>query len=223
MFLLRWLNPGENDIILDIGCGIGKYDYFLVEKCKYLIGIDISFKAIKKASSFLIKKTNCGFVVCDAHFLPFKDSISNKIISLCCLEHFENDVRALSEMNRVLKQNGVLTLSLDSLSNPEITDKYRKRHKNIYRIKNFYSISTIQDKLLSSSFKIDRAEYLLTTKISSYFVRLGLKVKPEITNPLYILLFFVTYPLIRFSEIFASNKTAGFFLAVKAKKQDSKF
>jgi ubiquinone/menaquinone biosynthesis C-methylase UbiE len=216
--LLRWLRPQKSDFILDVGCGIGKYDYFVAKKCKYLVGIDINAKAISKAKMFLSDQENCNFLVCDAHCLPFSDDSFDKILSLCSVEHFENDNQALLEMNRVLKQNGMITLSVDSLSNCGISKEYRDQHKKIYKVKNYYTLDTLEKKLEASYFTLNEAKYLITTKISLFFTKLGLRIEPDITNPMYILLFFLAYPLIKISEFFGDNKKDGFFIALKAKK-----
>lgn len=54
----------ESDSVLDIGCGAGKYSIVISDKCKSILGIDISSKMIKfandKAKEF--NKTNVNFI-----------------------------------------------------------------------------------------------------------------------------------------------------------------
>jgi ubiquinone/menaquinone biosynthesis C-methylase UbiE len=217
--LLRWLRPQNDDYILDIGCGTGNYDYFISNKCKCLIGIDIKHKAIKRAKDFISRQRNCKFLVCDAHFLPFMNNTFEKIVSLCSVEHFKCDIIALHEMNRVLKNNGILVLSVDSLANDDLTSEYKEHHKQYYRVETFYTKEDLESKLKVSNFKVDRIKYLITTKISLLCLKLGLRLKADITNPLYVLLFIICYPIIIISEFIEINNKSGFFLAVKAHKQ----
>ena len=67
----------------------------------------------------MIEHIRCEFVVGDADHLPYKSGYFDKIVCNCSLEHFQNDIKALKEMNRILKQNGYIVLTFDSLSYPK--------------------------------------------------------------------------------------------------------
>jgi len=93
--------------------------------CK-VSGIDLSEDRIEMAES-LGRPYDCQFQIGNAEKLPFEAGIFDKMVSVCSLEHFDNDDRALAEMNRVLKNDGTLVLSVDSFTyasiKKEIQDK----------------------------------------------------------------------------------------------------
>lgn len=79
---------------LDIGCGSNKREGFL--------GVDIN-------------KTEAVDVVADATNLPFRDCCADYIYSRRCIQHIKDDVKALKEMHRVLKNGGKLQLIVASI------------------------------------------------------------------------------------------------------------
>jgi ubiquinone/menaquinone biosynthesis C-methylase UbiE len=49
-----------------------------------------------------------NFVIGEAHHLPFKNEVFDKVYSKHCLEHFENPLEFFKEAKRVLKKDGIL-------------------------------------------------------------------------------------------------------------------
>lgn len=99
----------SNKKLLDIGCGGG----YLLEKANIAgmktTGIDISKKAIEKAQKRAFKSE---LIVGAAEKLSFKNKHFDFIVCLGSLEHFLKPEKALSEMYRVLKDNGLLCIVL---------------------------------------------------------------------------------------------------------------
>lgn len=83
---------------LDIGCG-GSEEY----KRKTVRG-NINCDLLKP----IWKIPN--FVICDAHFLPFKSEAFVKVFMFDILEHLENPFKTLLEIKRILGSKGVLEL-----------------------------------------------------------------------------------------------------------------
>lgn len=111
---------------LDIGIGLDNWTEF--KKCK-MIGIDRSPK----------KKTN---LVLDLEKpLPFKDDLFDVVIAINSLNYVENSRLLLEEINRVMKNNGILVCVVDnekSTSHPHI---WEKRYLNrILNVTGFHSI-----------------------------------------------------------------------------------
>ena len=79
---------------LDVGCGANKREEFL--------GVDI-------------RKTKNVDVVADALYLPFRDAVFDYVYSRRCIQHIKDDVNALKEMYRVLKNHGKLELIVASI------------------------------------------------------------------------------------------------------------
>lgn len=80
--------------MLNLGCGKGRYKELFPDS----IGFDI-------------QKRKEVDVVGDAHALPFDDDSFDTIICMEVLEHLHTPHQAIAEMQRVLKQGGMLILS----------------------------------------------------------------------------------------------------------------
>jgi len=107
-FIIRTLRalPAEQRVgmrVLDVGCGVGQY----VKQAKLLgcnaEGIEISGRAVEIA-------INHGLNVRqgDMRCLPYGDTVFDLVIAGGSMEHFRDTERALREVRRVLKPNGVL-------------------------------------------------------------------------------------------------------------------
>jgi len=93
-------NKGNKGKILDIGFSLLPNPFLKGE----VIGVDIYFPKIKpKNYSKLIKADVCKK-------LPFKDNSIDTIVLSGVIEHLENPMSALREMNRVLKKGGKLLM-----------------------------------------------------------------------------------------------------------------
>jgi len=120
-----FIGASDKDIILDAGCGYGMYAFELSKKAKMVIGVDIQQEDIELANK--IKKinncNNINFHVQDITNLEFKNEYFNKILFLAVIEHIKNDKKALKELNRVLKRNGLLVIAAPSAKK---TVEYKK-------------------------------------------------------------------------------------------------
>ncbi len=72
--------------ICDLGCGGGRYSYFLKDNCKEIILVDFS-DAIFIARKNLSGADNCLFFMCDLKELPFKDDFADFLFCLGVLHH----------------------------------------------------------------------------------------------------------------------------------------
>ena len=107
----------KNDIILDLGCGVGQDSLIAARKVKKVIGTDIDPKIINIARSFAVDRgiKNVEFLVADANKkLQFKDQTFTKIVCSDVLEHLNRRDFALKEMVRILKPKGSLFLVTDN-------------------------------------------------------------------------------------------------------------
>ena len=81
----------KNKRICDLGCGIGRWDYFLKDQCKELILVDFS-EAIFVARHNLNDADNVLYFMGDLKRLPFRDDFVSFIISLGVLHHLPGSV-----------------------------------------------------------------------------------------------------------------------------------
>ncbi|MFC1612788.1 class I SAM-dependent methyltransferase [Patescibacteria group bacterium] len=119
----------NGDKLLDVGCGNGRTLQLLKNKDVEYIGIDNSDKLIDQAqatnSSALTENNNFKFITGDILNLPFKDSQFDVLLCVAVLHHIPSRqlrYKAITEMRRVLKTNGILIMSNWNLYQP----RYRK-------------------------------------------------------------------------------------------------
>lgn len=98
---------------LDVGCASG---YMIAQIAKEFplakyIGVDIYDKAIRYAK---VKYPNIGFKIASSENLPYKNGSFDLILFYETIEHVDNPKEALREIQRVLKKNGTLILTMDS-------------------------------------------------------------------------------------------------------------
>ena len=160
---LRWLKPKVGERILDVACGQGGLSLKIAKSGCKVYGIDISENVISTARR-LSERANLAseFEVADAEHLPYADGYFDKIICSSSLEHFQDDVKALKEMNRVLKTNGILIMTVDSLSYP-ISERLKQEHKEKYHVVNYYDRDKLKDRLELSGFNLIQSKYLVNS------------------------------------------------------------
>jgi ubiquinone/menaquinone biosynthesis C-methylase UbiE len=111
--LLRFISPKKKEKILVIGTGVyPKIERLLLEKfgCAEIVSGDLDLKNVNNAKKILPK---LKFIQLNIQKkLPFAKSSFDKIIFTDVLEHLANEKIALKEINRVLKNEGALILSV---------------------------------------------------------------------------------------------------------------
>lgn len=131
--------------LLDIGCGTGRNTNYTNVN---ITGIDISEEQIKQCKN----NKNNNYIVADMCKLPFQDNSFDNIISIASFHHLSNETRreqALSEMNRVLKKNGKVQLSVWSRLQPDKTrrkfEKYGDTLVKWREVPRYYYIFSIPE------------------------------------------------------------------------------
>ncbi|HEX7042742.1 MAG TPA: class I SAM-dependent methyltransferase [Patescibacteria group bacterium] len=113
--------------VLDAGCGSGRDTDAFREMGFDTTGLDVSDGLIHEAKKNYPKSK---FLVGDMRALPFKESDFDGLWAQASLLHFENrgDVAtSLKEFNRVLKENGVLFISVKLQTKDKTGMEYDKR------------------------------------------------------------------------------------------------
>lgn len=89
--------------VLDVGCNDGTFIHMLKEKrnCD-VTGIDLSETALEEA-----KKKGLNVMVADVESLPFPDKSFDVITCMEVLSHLFDAEKAIKEIRRVLKSNGI--------------------------------------------------------------------------------------------------------------------
>lgn len=114
----------SNSIILDIGCGNGRN--MENSKNKYFIGIDNCAEFVS-----ICRSKNLNIINADMCDLPFIDNSFDAIISIASFHHLDNKerrVKALKEMRRVLKKDGLILMSVWSINQPTKSKRVFKNY-----------------------------------------------------------------------------------------------
>ncbi len=144
----KFIGKNNNLTILDIGCGTGIVIKRL-EKYGKVFGIDTSDESI----GFCKKRGIKSAIKADAANLPFNDNTFDLITVLDVLEHIKNEEIAISEIYRVLKNNGKVIVTVPSYnflwSDHDIVSHHFRR----------YRIGNVRYKFLKNNFTILKASY----------------------------------------------------------------
>lgn len=97
----------EEEIIADIGCGFGYLMHFLPDNIQ-ICGLDISYLSLLTAEKF---REDYLKVKADAHNLPFRDDLLDKLFSISLTLHLLDVNKALKECFRILKPDGLAIIT----------------------------------------------------------------------------------------------------------------
>ncbi len=98
--------------VLDIGVGNGRMSNYIFRNSPRMdVGIDLDESGLESA-----RKTNKYIKVlhANAENMPFENGSFNTVVSNSTFEHVVNDLRAISEVARVLKKNGLFFTTVPS-------------------------------------------------------------------------------------------------------------
>lgn len=146
--------------VLDVGCGPGKMVDFCISKNFDFYGVDISEGMIRECQQKFDHIDSTHFSVGMMEKLDFPDHSFDVVLCMGALEYLEESevLIATSEMSRVLKQNGLLIVSLlnkQSLYwNNKFSEKYLEPLINVLR-----SVKKIIKNYLKQARKQQAAKY----------------------------------------------------------------
>src|ERR1700722_148749 len=113
-------------LVLDVGCGMGRYAEVATKWGATVVGIDLS-RAVEAAQGNLAGR-DAAILQADAFHLPFAPESFDCIYSLGVLHHTPDCEAAVKNLPRFLKPGGELAVWLYSAYNPwyRFSDFYRK-------------------------------------------------------------------------------------------------
>lgn len=102
----------KDKAVLEVGCGTGYGAHYVSKYAREAVAVDISNDAIQYSRSQYDEKNLC-FKELSGSELPFDDSSFDTVLSFHVIEHLEKNTvtQWLSEINRVLKDEGVFIVS----------------------------------------------------------------------------------------------------------------
>lgn len=123
----------RDKLVLDAGCGNGRYLYQTHLLGAEVIGVDIS-DSVEAAEKNLSKFPNAHVIQADLFHLPLKDHIFDRVFSIGVLMHTGNSRQAFSSIARKLKRDCIITVHVYKRGNflyEFIDRKLRKRTVNM--------------------------------------------------------------------------------------------
>ncbi|MFH1971050.1 MAG: class I SAM-dependent methyltransferase, partial [Patescibacteria group bacterium] len=154
---------------LAIGIGDGRYDSLIYKKHKKIdVGIDIDKKSIESAQKVPLYKN----VYCEsAEKMHFKDKSFDLVLSNSTIEHIENDLKAISEISRVVKKGGIFLFSIpvkrfpQYLKNIGVSKKEMRLFDKRVVHKHYKSLEEWKRVLASNGFEIQNYVYYMDQKL----------------------------------------------------------
>ena len=209
--LSEYLELRGSEALCDIGCGDGFWTNRFVKtnNCR-AFGIDLNHSRLRDAERKCCDRA--FFVKGDVQVLPYRSGRFDKVVSVCVLEHVDDDIKALKEMRRVLKKDGVLAMTVDSFSYPGTSVSLKEHHRIKYRVVNYYSPDSLKEKLLNSGFEPCEHRFITSSAVSRYFYELYISHRK-----FSYFLFPVAYPSSLLADWACGDVGYGFKLAVKAR------
>lgn len=109
--LSDWLDRfPDDDLILEVGCGLGVWIESSSSHRRKIVGLDIDRRVCTLAFSRVGDRC-AGIVQYSGDVFPFKDKSFQGVYTHEVIEHIENDNAFLSEIHRVLDDDGSLLLT----------------------------------------------------------------------------------------------------------------
>lgn len=129
---LQLLPDVKGKIILDAACGPGKYAEILIEKGAIVKGFDISPKMVELATIRNGKKGEFFVHDFSTSFSMIEDNSCDIVLCALALHYIEDWTLTIREFNRVLKNKGILVISIE---HPFFEYNYFKS-KNYFEVEN---------------------------------------------------------------------------------------
>ena len=113
----RRLGPPGGARALDVGCGVGLTDTYLVGRLGELEGTDVSADALQRAA---VANPSVRYTPSEGASLPYDDARFDLAFAFCVLHHVPPDERRrfVSEMRRVVRPGGLVVVLEHNPFNP---------------------------------------------------------------------------------------------------------
>lgn len=153
------LNINKNDIVADVGCGIGADVFEIAKKAYKVYGFDNdeNFISISKKKE---NNINVSFEKCNAENLSIENQSVDKLRYDRVIQHLPDYNAVLKEASRVIKDNGIIQIiDTDYLSISLFLDNIRLERKLIdlvafEKIPNSTKIRNLNTSLEDNNFKV---------------------------------------------------------------------
>lgn len=101
-------------VVLEVGPGKGSYTIEVAKRVPYgkVVAVDIQESVVNRLEQKCREQgiSNIKPMTMEVYNLSFEDEAFDRVFLVCCLPEIPDPIRALRELNRVLKPNGLLCL-----------------------------------------------------------------------------------------------------------------
>ena len=175
--MYQLLQPKAEGLYLDIGCGTGNYLTALAKKGLSFVGIDPSETMLQEAR---VKDNGATFICGKAEHIPMPDGHFDGAIAVVTLHHWDDMLKGLTEVARVLKPGARLVCFSFT---PEQSQAYWLNHYFPKTMERTFFITPpldeMRDILNKAGFsKVSTEKYFVHDGLEDHFLMSG-KYKPE--------------------------------------------
>ncbi len=100
----------SEDTVLECACGTGLLSAVIAPRCRSLTATDFSLNMLKKAKKSCGAFPNVSFARADITALSYPDGSFDKVVAGNVIHLLDNPLAAISELNRVCKDGGMLII-----------------------------------------------------------------------------------------------------------------
>ncbi len=181
----------DTDVLCDIGCGDGFWSNRFRTSVSRVFAFDPFEDDLEKAKRY--SSDHLLFFNGIGEAIPLPSESCDKVISICVFEHCFDDQRVFAEIFRVLRPDGKLLATIDSLDSPFVRDTHKKWHMTNCYCSQLYTEEAIRTKLFDAGFTSVSTSYLMGSRVAVYWEilteRLGASM--ALLSPLVMPLIFI--------------------------------
>jgi ubiquinone/menaquinone biosynthesis C-methylase UbiE len=124
--ILAFANPAQDEVALDLGCGVGHTLRRIAARVRLAVGADATSGMLDGARTLLARAgaRNVTLVVTPAERLPFLDGSFDIVTCRLAAHHFADAGAAFREVRRVLRPGGRFVLSDNYAPDDEMLDRF---------------------------------------------------------------------------------------------------
>lgn len=180
--IVSWLK--NEKLIVDMGCGEGSYDKYILEhnQTSYIIGLDLAKAGINLASDYVAN--HLVPIIADLNDMPIKDHSVDLILNILSPANEE-------EMSRILKKDGVIikvtpkqaylqelrqAFKIKAYENELVMEQNIKKHYTIIKQATINEVKVLDDDALNNLIKMTPLTKYYDQKIKLDQITIALNV-----------------------------------------------
>lgn len=137
------LGQEKKDVIIDFGCGSGRFSDLLSHYCKFLVGLEITPQMLNVAKNDA-QNSNIGFVLYDGLNFSVREHGVDLLVSVNVLQYITDDgelEKVAKEIQRCLKPGGELICVEQVTKNRKRWQRDFRTYLNFFKQNNFKKIA----------------------------------------------------------------------------------